>query len=687
MKPLVPSLLIFLFSPSLFADIPPVEIGPAARLAAFHTGAPGNDFAMGVVPHDGGFTVVTQHRAEIRSIEVDSVPPPLYTQPRLDSQKHLLESTEYSSLFELSLASSTARGVMTATNDVAGILVSSAADGGSRTRIGGKTAAIRAFGCNALRCALRYDDVDPRLAILDDSAQVLEDFRFPFDPVSSRSIAADPTGFLMFYSSGGGVRARRLDLSGAVTFDVALPDAMLATFAGDRYEVVTRDGSSVLHTESLSPTGQTSSVRDLGTTGDVVKDLACNDAACVALEETIVGVCDCIPVPVLSPSVIHAIRFDRTGSASPKIIDLAPDPSANLPGGIAWNGNAFYAAWTHSGNLDPSTAVVRGALISPSGDVLSRDGLSASTLDQTPNAMARQGGITVAAWSETNQLTGITDLHATRLDGADAVIDDRIVAHGDSATATSIVPLGTDFLLLWSEHTVEAHGAILRADGSVWPVDFAGIPYEHAAASRDHWLLAARGLSGQTRTALLTRGGILTPGGVVPALSLVTAMASDGDRFALLQGYVLRSSTAAETPIAMWPCRRRPTIFRSISTSPAASTPFYMEAISSAAPGWNASTATAVSSGRRRSTASNTAAFRTSETSSSFRTGAAEHSCQRKAISPPRRSRSMYRRSLAPTTMTQPSSIASSFRRRRSRTPTPSSLARFGCARRRRTAG
>src|SRR5689334_416288 len=101
MRPLLVSVVAFLPVLSVLADVPPVDIGPATRLAEFHTGAPGNDVAMAVSPRSAGFTVVMQHRTEIRSIDADSAPPPLYTHVQASSQRHLLESPEYHALFGL----------------------------------------------------------------------------------------------------------------------------------------------------------------------------------------------------------------------------------------------------------------------------------------------------------------------------------------------------------------------------------------------------------------------------------------------------------------------------------------------------------------------------------------------------------------------------------------------------------
>ena len=165
--------------------------------------------------------------------------------------------------------------------------------------------------------------------------------------------------------------------------------------------------------------------------------------------------------------------------------------------------------------------------------------LSIAARPQEPHGVAAVGSDYVVAWSEVDASSSTSNLYVARISSTGFIIARVLAATGDITRVLPITTIGEDALIIWFEAgSQHPTGAIVRAHGSVEPVDFtAGSAANFVVARNDDWLAIATASTGGIKVTRVARSGRTDPEVSIAGTSVaVWAAATDGENTLLLTG-------------------------------------------------------------------------------------------------------------------------------------------------------
>lgn len=506
------SLLVLAFTVTT-AAAPPLQFGPAVRVAPFTPGTPGSDYRGTLVPYFNGFSAYWLHNRELWREALPGTPP----RPNLQTAVDLGVSAD-------AVAETINGPVILYSVGETSFVRSFTTPESAATSLPGLPDSIE---CNLTRCLVSADNGNI-LAVVDTGGLLVR--LLPAPPVARYRVAwaTDPHGFLVLTNTGDIAtdEAISIDNDGNIRADVqigSLGGNSAATFNGDRYAIFNNGGFGVMGF-TMTAEGQVSP-KKLITPSMEPEAVVWNGS-----EDLLVGATEGLTVIPESPRVnaLSAIRIapDLTPiDAQP--FQIAPRVGGNIATSVAWNGNMFYVLWTRSFDSPfvprPTATTVEGAAITATGEVLTHALLTSGSMPQTSPKIARGASSSVVLWSEFNIDTGTYTLRYS--------VNGHAVTAG-SGLAIDVVPLGDDYLVVWGSDRLRA--AILSAYGIWSEVALPAISVANVAvaANHDHWMIAGS-MSNNLVDVTVSRDGLVSAPVTVAPLTYLYGLASDGDQFFL----------------------------------------------------------------------------------------------------------------------------------------------------------
>lgn len=508
----------------------PLSIGPAVRVSPSRIGTPGTDSAVRVEPRANGFAAYWVHQGELWSKEGHGFPPrPEETTGRDISAATFVAERGGEAMVAFYGANQTIR-------------LGRADAPGTSIEIGQGT--LTGLECNATHCILPFitsSGTTSRYAVTDGSTvQYVER-----QSVSAVTLADDPGGFLVFeHRPTATPRVVRVDNSGNITADVQLANTIVtavAAFNGDGYAIFFDDNLNSISGRTMTLNGQLSATKTIYSKAPVLPAAAAwNGSEYLLVLSAMAGFV--IPEATPQTTVLGAILDPSLSMAVPQPFTISQTTGANYASNAIWNGSLFYVSWTHTAAglfREPQTSSVIGAAIAPNGDVLTRDLISRGVVAQMWPAPAQGATTSLAVWRESDYQFDTSTLKFALLarGSLNVITAGDIELSSDSLRPIDVVPLGDDYLVLWSGYQLASGGAaIVHRNGFVQKLTIPQFLTARATANADKWLIAATGLQSAFTIAIDHSNGIAAPPttlGFQVEVGTVAGLASDGTNFFL----------------------------------------------------------------------------------------------------------------------------------------------------------